>query len=345
MKTKNTTITVSNNTRNTKYKIVNFMFLTLSILFLGSCNTNDDNDNPPVETRDGLEFKAEIIENRNEAKQIVDINGSANSEVYGTEGTILYFPANSFVDQNGNPVTGNVAIELVEIYDKAKMLLTKMPTNGKRPNGDVETLISGGEFYINATQAGEQLELANAFQLIAPAETFDNEMTLFNGQNNNCDDEFECDIVWEEDEEADLEPIQREGPDGGVVNGYGGFISNFGWTNIDRWYNDPRPKTLLQVDVPEGYDNTNCNVYISYDGEPTALALLDIYDQETELFSEHYGLIPIGLEAHIIFVSVQNSEYVYAIQEVVIEEDHIEVIETTSTATESQLIDLINELP
>ena len=73
-----------------------------------------------------------------------------------------------------------------------------------------------------------------------------------------------------------MEPIQREGPDGAPVTGYGTFISNFGWTNIDRWYNDPRPKTTLFVDLPEGFDNTNCNVYVSYDGEPTALALLDM---------------------------------------------------------------------
>ncbi len=346
MRTKNTAITLPNNSRGVTKTMKNFFLLFFPIFFFGSCTNNDDVDPEILEILGGLEYKAEIIENRNEAKQVININATSGGEVYGVEGTILHFPANSFLHQNGDPVTGSVTIELVEIYDKTKMLLTKMPTNGKRPNGDVETLISGGEFYINAHKNQEPLQLANPIQIFAPTDNFDNQMVLFTGQDNDCtDDDLECDVVWEENEQGALEIIQREGPNGAGVTGYGGFISNFGWTNIDRWYNDPRPKTILQVDVPDGYDNTNCNVYVTYDEEPTALALLDIYDTETGLFSEHYGLIPIGLEVHIIFVSVQEGQYVYAIQAATIEEDHLEIIGTTSTGTEADLIALINALP
>ncbi|WP_299432659.1 hypothetical protein [uncultured Aquimarina sp.] len=346
MKTNSTTITLLNNSKNVKQTMINFLLLSFTILFLGSCSKNDDNDIIVEQFFDGLELETEIIENREEALQTTILNAGGSGEVYGAEGTILYFPANSFEDQNGDPVTGAVTIELIEIYDKAKMLLTRMPTNGKRPNGDVETLVSGGEFYINAKQNGEQLQLVNDFMLFAPADEFDEDMRLFNGQDNDCNDEtLACDIVWEEDEQGGLEPMQREGPNGEGVSGYGGFLGNFGWTNIDRWYNDPRPKTLLQVDVPEGFNNTNSNVYVSYDGEPTALASLDIYNSETGLFSEHYGLIPIGLEVHIIFLSVQDDQYIYAIQQVTIEENHLEVIGTTTTGTEAGLVALINALP
>jgi len=346
MKTNSTTITLLNNSKNVKQTIINFLLLSFIMLFLGSCSKNDDNDIVVEQFFDGLELETEIIENRVEALQTFTLNSGGTGEIYGADGTILYFPPGSIVDQNGDPVTGAVTIELIEIYDKAKMLLTKMPTNGKRPNGDVETLVSGGEFFINATQNGEQLEVANGFQIFAPADEFDEDMRLFNGQGNDCDgDEMQCDIVWEEDEQGGLEPMQREGPNGEGVNGYGGFLSNFGWTNIDRWFSDPRPKTLLQVDVPEGFNNTNSNVYVSYDGEPTALASLDIYNPETGLFSEHYGLIPIGLEVHIIFLSVQDDQYIYAIQQVTIEENHLEVIGTTTTGTEAELIALINGLP
>ncbi len=346
MKTKNTTIALPNNSRNVKHAMINFLFLAFAALILGSCSKNDDNDIDFDKIIDGEELKLNIKVNRIEAKQAYTVDAETGGEVNGEEGTILYFPANSFLDQNGDPVTGDVDIELVEIYNKAKMLLTKMPTNGRRPNGDVETLVSGGEFFVNATQDGQQLQLANAFQLFAPAEEFDDEMRIFNGQNKDCDgNDVECDVVWEEDEQGGLEPMQREGPDGTGVTGYGGFLSNFGWTNIDRWYSDPRPKTVLYVDPPAGYDNTNSNVYISYDGEPTALALLDIYNTETGLFSEHYGLIPIGLEVHIIFVSVQDGQYVYAIQGATVEENHIEVIGATSTGTEAELVALINALP
>ncbi|WP_298314153.1 hypothetical protein [uncultured Aquimarina sp.] len=346
MKTNSTTITLLNDSKNVKQRMINFLLLGVSILLLTSCSSNDDNDIIAEQFLDGLELETEIIENREEALQTTILNAGGSGEVYGAEGTILYFPANSFEDQNGDPVTGAVTIELIEIYDKAKMLLMKMPTNGKRPSGDVETLVSAGEFFINATQNGEQLQLVNDFMLFAPADEFDEDMRIFNGQNNNCDgDEMQCDIVWEEDEQGGLEPIQREGPNGQGVSGYGGFISNFGWTNLDRWYNFEGPKTIAYADVPQGFDNTNSNVYISYDGEPTALALLDIYNPETGLFSEHYGLLPIGLEVHFIFVSVQDDQYVYAIQGATIGENHTEVIGTTTTGTEAELVALINDLP
>ncbi|KAA1247436.1 hypothetical protein [Aquimarina sp. RZ0] len=346
MRTNSKTLTLLNSSKNVKQNRISFLLLGLTIFFLTSCSKNDDNDIIVKQILDGLEFEAEIIENREEALQIFMLNAGGTGEMYGAEGTILTFSPDSFKDQNGNTVTGLVTIELIEIYNKSKMVLTKMPTNGKRPNGDVETLVSAGEFFINATQNGQQLELANGFQIFVPVDEFDEDMVIFNGQNNDCDgDEMQCDIVWEEDEQGVLEQREREGPNGQILTGYGGFLSNFGWTNLDRWYNYNAPKTIVYVDVPEGFDNTNSNVYISYDGEPTALALLDIYNPETGLFSEHYGLIPIGLEVHFIFVSVQDGQYVYAIQGVTIGEDHLEVIGTTTTGTEAELIALINDLP
>ncbi|MBG6133050.1 hypothetical protein IWQ47_004286 [Aquimarina sp. EL_43] len=345
MKTSNRTIAIPKNSRSAKKAMMSFLLLGLAILLLGSCK-NDDNDIIIERIINGIELQKAIKDNREEAMQTFVMNAELGGHMYGEEGTRLHFLPNSFLDQNGDPVSGSVTIELVEIYDKAKMLLTKMPTNGKRPNGDIETLKSAGEFFVNANQNGNQLQLANAFEIFSPNEDFDPEMRLFKAADDGCDsDVIDCDVVWEENQEGNIDLGQGEGPNGTGVTGYSGFISNFGWTNIDRWYNDPRPKTVIYVDAPEGYDNTNCNIYVSYDGEPTALALLDTYIEETELFSEHYGLIPIGLEVHFIFVSVQDGEYTYAIQGATITEDHVEVIGSTTTGTEAELITLINGLP
>lgn len=345
MKTANITITSPNTSRYAKQIIIPFLLLGFTILFLGSCTKNNGIDVLEEQFFDGLDFEAEIIENREEALLTSIINGGSGGYIYGLKGTELYFPPNRFLDQNGDLVTGTVTIELIEIYDKANMLLTNMPTNGRLPNGDIETLVSGGEFFINATQNGEQLTLVNGFKIFAPADELDENMRLFNGNNDECaDTTIMCDIVWEEGEQDGIGPTQREGADGQIINGYRGTISNFGWTNIDRWYSDPRPKTTLYVDPPTGYDNTNCNIYVSYDGE-TALALLDIYNDETGLFSEHYGQIPIGLEVHFIFVSVQDALYQYTIQGVTIGEDHLEIIDTPASGTEADLIALINALP
>lgn len=344
-------------TNNVLKNILGITFI--AAITLTSCNKNDDNDINPIiiETPlpDGEALKEAFLSNRDEAVQANIIDATAGGSIIGEQGTELVFNPNIFIDSNGDPVTGDVTIELIEVYKKADMLLMDMPTNGKRPNGDIETLVSGGEFFVNATQNGEDLQLNAAFMLVAPAANneFDNDMKLFNGREDDCDGAGECseqddDIVWEEDEQNGLEPRDGIGATGGPAIGYSAFVSQFGWTNIDKWYSDPRPKTTIFVDLPEGYDNTNCAVYLSYDGEPTALAPMDRWISETELLTEHYGLIPIGLEVHFILVSQVEDEWTYAIHGTTIEEDHIECFCDPSELDDidfDALAELINDLP
>jgi hypothetical protein len=53
-----------------------------------------------------------------------------------------------------------------------------------------------------------------------------------------------------------------------MQNGYYVSFGNFGWTNVDRFIatQDPKHRFLC---APEGYDNTNSAIYLSYDGEGT----------------------------------------------------------------------------
>src|SRR5690606_24751639 len=104
----------------------------------------------------------------------------------------------SCLTKNGDAVTGAVDLEFVEIFDKATMLMTNKPTMGLLPNGDKALLISGGEFYVNATQNGLPLETTCDFQLIVPTALTggtDNDMILWNGtidENGN--------LAWKEDD-------------------------------------------------------------------------------------------------------------------------------------------------
>ncbi|PJB19115.1 MAG: hypothetical protein CO117_05960 [Flavobacteriaceae bacterium CG_4_9_14_3_um_filter_33_16] len=243
---------------------------------------------------------------------------------------------------NGNAVTGAIDLEFVELFDKGNMLTTNKPTMGILPNGDKALLISGGEFFINATQNGMALETSCDIQLGIPVDLTggaDNEMILWNGIIDE-----DGNLAWEED--------LRDGPNGqgGVFaegNQYYAFLGAFGWSNVDRFYNDPRPKTTILSGVPEGYNNTNCSIFLSYDGEDTGLANLDTYDAGSGLFSEHYGQIPIGLECHVIFVSEENGNWKYAIKAVTIVENGVITFTEgeMAIATEAQLTTIINGLP
>ncbi|WP_242499186.1 hypothetical protein [Flavobacterium sp. 140616W15] len=138
------------------------------------------------------------------------------------------------------------------------------------------------------------------------------------------------------------------GKDGVQAEGGNYYVhfGSFGWTNVDRFYSDPRPKTTLLVKAPEGYTNINSAVYLSYDGEGTnALAKLDTYTP-AGLFSEHYGQIPIGLACHVIFVTEDNGQWHYAIKAVTVAANDVYTftLSQTTVGTEAQLIAAINAI-
>lgn len=124
-------------------------------------------------------------------------------------------------------------------------------------------------------------------------------------------------------------------------------FGSFGWTNVDKFYSDPRPRTTILAAVPTGYDNTNCAIYLSYDGEgQNALAKLDTYNSTTLQFSEHYGQIPIGLACHVIFATEDNGNWRYAIKAVTVAAGDVYTftLAETTVGTEAQLVAAINAI-
>lgn len=309
-----------------------------AVLF--SCETSDDNDydfnNAPT---------AEAFTN---LKEGAIANNTQDFQFDGEDGNVTLTTDNGVqinintncLTLNGNPVTGTIDLEYVELFEKGNMLTTNKPTMGVLPNGDKAMLISGGEFLLEATQNGQTLETNCDIQLIVPSSLTggaDTDMTLWEG-TIDADDNLD----WDRVDDA-------TGQGGVFVEGgeYYAFLGQFGWSNIDRFYNDPRPKTLIKAQAPVGYNFTNSAIYLSYDGEDTGLASLDTYDGTANLFSEHYGQIPIGLECHVIFATEDNGVWRYAVKPVTIVADDIISFDFSETvlATEAEFVDIINALP
>jgi len=322
--------------------------LVSSILFT-SCNDDDNNtpiiiDQSPTE-QDFGDLRTVALNNNSQQFQF---NAEDGMGVFTSSNGVTIRVNGSCLTLNNTAITGQVDVSYVELFGKGNMLTTNKPTMGVLPNGDKALLISGGEFYLNATQNGEQLDLGCPFQLEIPTSLTggdDYDMVLWDVITDE-----DGDIAWEQDMDPNTgggndELFLENGQTGGGV--YYTFLGDFGWTNVDKFYNDPRPKTTILVDVPDNYDNENSAVYISFDGEDNALAHLDTYNADTGLFSEHYGQIPIGLECHIIFVTEEGGDWRYAIQEVTIVADDTITFNMgeTSIATEAQLVQLINDLP
>lgn len=85
------------------------------------------------------------------------ITGNANKEIRFTHpsGTEIVIPANSLVDQDGNPIQGEVNIEYTEYRDDAEIFVSGIPmTHGE------DVFSSTGMFEIKATQKGKDLNVA-----------------------------------------------------------------------------------------------------------------------------------------------------------------------------------------
>ena len=316
--------------------------ILMATLILTSCNKNENDDifiETPPTAQEFQNLKEAALENLTQEFQFNAEDGSTTfTSVKGVQLTIN----GTCLSNNGSAVAGSVVLEFVELFEKGNMLITNKPTMGLLPNGDKAMLISGGEFFINATQNGEDLDINCSIQLIVPSALSggtDPAMSLWNGIIDEDDN-----LEWGE---VNADPAGNQGGVFAEGGQYYAFLDQFGWSNVDRFYNDPRPKTTLQISVPEGYDNENSSVYLSYDGEETGLANMDTYDPGTKLFSEHYGQIPIGLECHVIFVSEDNGLWKYAIKAVTIVNNGIITFTDgeTSSDIEAVLVASINGLP
>jgi hypothetical protein len=331
-------------------KVVSNIFKSLLGLSLIATFTSciSDPDIIDIEPQaDGIALNQRFQDNRINALEEFTIDAATGGVITGSQGTKVSFPANSF-KLNGTLVTGNVDIQLIEIYDKSSMVLKNRTTLGEKPNGDREALKSAGQFFVNAKKGSNDLELAEMALItsrnVAPANV-DWEMKVFKaGETLESTDDW---VEADEDNNGEQDDVKFDEVEGtiGIMVTYNFDLGSFGWSNLDRWYSFAGPKTQIFIDVPEGFNGDNCAVYLYYDNENTAIARMDIWDEEEELFTEHYGSIPIGLEVHIIMVAEIEGQLHYALQGTTIVDNHIEVISGLTPITQTALESLINGLP
>lgn len=322
-----------------KTNLKNIGLLALATIIFASC-TNNENLDPIPPT--AAAFKA-ITQSgiKKNTQNFTATAGAGTITLTSAKGVSIILNGNALT-KNGNPVTGAIDITFIELFDKGNMLITNKPTMGIMADGNRSLLKSGGEFYISASQGGVDLVSTGIIQLKVPANltgTIDTAMTLWNGVIDDKEN-----LAW-----ADARNPAGTAGKGGVEaiqNSYYVTFGNFGWTNVDKFYSDPRPKTTILADAPEGYDNTNSAIYLSYDGEgQNALAKLDTYTA-AGLFSEHYGQIPIGLACHVIFATEDNGQWRYAIKAVTVTAGAVYTftLAETTIGTEAQLVAAINAI-
>lgn len=268
-------------------------------------------------------------QNESDKVQSFTIDASQNEVITGSEGTTITFYANSFETQGGSSVNGMIQIELTEVYSKKDMILLRKPTMGNLPTGGQRPLISGGEFNVVAKQNGQVLNLkpGMSYQIQAPAiNGVDPQMGAFYGIESGDT------LSWNP---ADSSIV------GGQGNEYTGYFDSLNWINLDYFMDNTQASSIIDVQLPNGFNNGNCAVYISIDGS-NSIAYVYSFVNGVFTTGPYYNL-PIGMNVHFIAMAFINGVPHAAIVPATIENNHLEIISALNATTETQLgIDLSN---
>ena len=224
------------------------------LILVGSCKKDKEpTPNPPGQSGTILDFFCTY----GEQAQSFTIDADSYSQIIGSKGTKVGFYPNSLVDQSGNSVTGNVHIELIEIYTKRGMVMSNKPTTS---SGNL--LVSGGEINIVATQNGSKLNLAPASNVVIQMPTSNpiSGMQVFYGSIDLVDG-----LNWTlADSSSSSVSIVTDSlvTDPSMPYFYYFLSTSLDWINCDYFYNDPNPRTSITISTPKGYDQSSTKVFI-----------------------------------------------------------------------------------
>ncbi len=265
-----------------------FWSILLSAGLFAACKKDQGHQGQPL---DLTTFKREF------SVPAQSFNGVAGTvfSITGKNGIKIDFPANAFVDQAGQPVTGNIRLSLIEILSKKAILLS-----GKMTESNGQLLVSGGEFQILATQGNTPLKL-NPFALV-PVQvptTFSTEpMQLF-----SFGPAAVSDSTW-------VLVNQERIPNDGKY--YQFNLPEFGWINCDYFYNDPRPKTTVTASpvytgsVPSVKSQ---QAYLVF-AEINSVAGMP-FQPSLNKHQSYVNSMPVGLSGRLVIISVGMDDVIY----------------------------------
>ena len=267
----------------------------LSVALFTGCKKDDDQAATPAgPTTPGTNAMLAIFQQHVEdATQIFSISAASGGTVSGQDGVTMYFPANAFRTLAGATVTGTVQVELVEALTVGDMLWLNKQTLGN-DNGQMRPLVSGGQYYLNVTQGGQQLRLAeNAGSVNVPAPNgVDPNMQLFGGtvDGNGI-------ITWD--------PFGNTGLGQDTLS-YSFPNDSLGWINCDYFMNQS-PITGVEAVCPSGHDVSNTLVWLVF---PDMNSITRLNSPGTNVFATGGSYqVPVGINVQIIALSNLGGSY------------------------------------
>lgn len=278
----------------------------------------------------GTALKTLYTSNLESIKQTATFNVANGIHFTSSKGSHLRIMSNCITTQNDQPVTGNVDLTFIEIFDRGTMLVTNKPTVGIDA-GERKLLTTGGEFFINVSQNGQALKAGCDFYLHAPTSLTggtDPDMAQFEGNIDSNGD-----LTWEEFSQGGEFWIGFNNEVN--ADAYNTFMSAFGWYNYDKFVDLGNGFTNVTFTTPTGFNNTNSAIFIASKTFPNSLSYAN-------------ARIPIGAEVYYILISEHNGGFKYIVkplQTISANQNITFNLSEMQDATTIQMINIINNLP
>ncbi len=130
-----------------------------------STNSSESNLNSETSNSFTKQDSLEFFKRFSPKTQTFVMEFDKDQHIFGEKGTHISVPKNSFVFEDGTPVTAEVKVELKEFYSKKTMLLAGLATQTR--NGFLE---SGGMVHIQATSEGRKVKLKKEIVIEMPTQ-------------------------------------------------------------------------------------------------------------------------------------------------------------------------------
>nr|MCU0345369.1 hypothetical protein [Saprospiraceae bacterium] len=229
----------------------------------------------------------EALEKPLEENEITSLNGDFTSKSGNIE---VYCP--SFVDNNGQSVTGTLLASFREVATKGDMIRYQTPSQ----TTDGKALESLGQLYVAITKDGKPVQLSQGEQfyidMVAPAVAPG--MDVFYGETNAATQQ----IQWEDDGHPDSSNI--------IVNEIGGQTRLMFFSKQLYWFSnsvalDLSGSTTTEVcaTLPDDFTAENTVLYLVFENRNSVLRLGS---------NNCAADIPVGENVTLVALSVQGNE-------------------------------------
>lgn len=312
-----------------KNKIKLAMAIFVTLFMITGCYKEDIQSSATTKKQFAL---TELFKNIAPPMQAFTVTAGQQKMVVGEKGTNITFYPTSFKKKDGTILTsGSVTVVLQEMLTGPEMMLA-----GKTTTSNGKILVSGGQFFINATLNGEQLFINHDSKpkVTLPTNQAATGMSLFKGNPNENDSiAGDTTIDWEIKRDTMVHRIDSISDNSGIVRfdwTYSFGFEEFGYYNCDKFYDWTSPRTEIKVKTPNGFDHMNTQVYV-YFKSINSVIKLEGFDKNSQTFFINHAEAPIGLEVTIVAVAKKDNKHYLDVKS--------NIILTANYSTTSNLIE------